>query len=258
MALKVIGAGLGRTGTLSLKIALEQLGFGRCHHMQEARETPGQLAYWQAAASGDLPDWEAVFEGFGASVDWPSARYWREIAARYPEAKVVLSVRPEQSWLRSMQATIAPLLRSYRTLPPGIFRDTMETADVIIAAQTFGGRLDDPEHMLAVYRAHNEEVRRTIAPDRLLVCDVAEGWAPLCAFLEVPIPDTPFPRENSTQDFQERVAAVGADPCRVALGHSGHERGAVLSIRARGRADRRRYIRSRRFSNLAMSANSRD
>ena len=107
-----------------------------------------------------------MFEAFGCTVDWPSARYWREIAARYPEAKVVLSVRPEQSWLKSMQATIAPLLRSYRTLPPGIFRDTMEMAQAIIAAQTFGGRLDDPEHMLAVYRAHNEEVRRTIAPDR--------------------------------------------------------------------------------------------
>ena len=209
MPLKVMGAGLGRTGTLSLKIALEQLGFGRCHHMREVRETPGQLAYWQAAASGHLPDWGAVFEAFGCTVDWPSARYWREIAARYPEAKVVLSVRPEQSWLRSMQATIAPLLRSYRTLPPGIFRDTMEMAQAIIAAQTFGGRLDDPEHMLAIYRAHNEEVRRTIAPDRLLVFDVAEGWAPLCAFLEVPVPDTPFPRANSTQEFQERVAAAG-------------------------------------------------
>ena len=209
MPLRVIGAGLGRTGTLSLKIALEQLGFGRCHHMREVRETLGQLAYWQAAASGDLPDWEAVFEAFGCSVDWPSARYWREIAARYPEAKVVLSMRPEQSWLRSMQATIAPLLRSYRTLPPGIFRDTMEMAQAIIAAQTFGGRLDDPEHMLAVYRAHNEEVRRTIAPDRLLVLDVAEGWTPLCAFLEVPVPATPFPRTNSTQEFQERVAAAG-------------------------------------------------
>jgi Sulfotransferase domain len=209
MLLKVIGAGLGRTGTLSLKIALEQLGFGRCHHMREVRETPGQLAYRQAAAGGDLPDWGAVFEAFGCTVDWPSARYWREIAARYPKAKVVLSVRPEQSWLRSMQATIAPLLRSHRTLPPGIFRDTMEMAHAIIAAQTFGGRLDDPEHMLAVYRAHNEEVRRTIAPDRLLVFDVAEGWAPLCAFLEVPVPDTPFPRANSTQEFQERVAAAG-------------------------------------------------
>ena len=150
-----------------------------------------------------------MFEAFGCTVDWPSARYWREIAARYPEAKVVLSVRPEQSWLRSMQATIAPLLRSYRTLPPGIFRDTMEMAQAIIAAQTFGGRLDDPEHMLAVYRAHNEEVRRAIAPDRLLVFDVAEGWAPLCAFLEVPVPDTPFPRANSTQEFQEQVAAAG-------------------------------------------------
>lgn len=209
MPLEVIGAGLGRTGTLSLKLALEQLGLGRCHHMLEVVETPGQLAYWQAAARGDLPDWDAVFAAYGCCVDWPSARYWREIAAHYPGAKVVLSLRPEQSWLKSMQATIAPLLRGHRTMPPGGFRDAMAMAYATIAERTFGGRLDDPEHMLAVYRAHNAAVRREIAPERLLVFDVAEGWAPLCAFLGVPVPDSPFPRVNSTQEFQDRVAAAG-------------------------------------------------
>ena len=208
MPLKVIGAGLGRTGTLSLKLRWSNsasdaaITCGRCARRRPAGVLAGRGERRPAGLGG-------VFEAFGCTVDWPSARYWCEIAARYPEAKVVLSVRPEQSWLRSMQATIAPLLRSYRTLPPGIFRDTMEMAHAIIAAQTFGGRLDDPEHMLAIYRAHNEEVRRTIAPDRLLVFDVAEGWAPLCAFLGVPVPDTPFPRANSTQEFQERVAAAG-------------------------------------------------
>jgi Sulfotransferase domain len=209
MPLKVIGAGLGRTGTLSLKIALEQLGFGRCHHMREVRETPGQLAYWQAAAGGDLPDWGACLRRSAAPSTGPRPATGARSRRAILRPRLCCRCRPEQSWLRSMQATIAPLLRSHRTLPPGIFRDTMEMAHAIIAAQTFGGRLDDPEHMLAVYRAHNEEVRRTIAPDRLLVFDVAEGWAPLCAFLEVPVPDTPFPRANSTQEFQERVAAAG-------------------------------------------------
>lgn len=106
MALRVVGAGFGRTGTNSLKLALEQLGFGPCHHMFEVRDNPGQLAYWQAAARGETLDWDAVFADYASCVDWPSARYWREIAAHYPDARVVLSVRPEEAWIKSVHATI--------------------------------------------------------------------------------------------------------------------------------------------------------
>jgi Sulfotransferase domain len=93
MALRVIGAGFGRTGTHSLKLALEQLGFAPCHHMYEVRAHPEQLAFWQAAARGELPDWDEVFAGFAAQVDWPGARFWRELAEHFPHAKVILSVR---------------------------------------------------------------------------------------------------------------------------------------------------------------------
>ncbi len=203
MALQIVGAAFGRTGTNSLKLALEQLGFGPCHHMFEVRDHPEQLPYWQAAARGELPDWDDVFAGYRACVDWPSARFWREIAAHYPDAKVLLTLRDAESWLASVHGTIYPVIQAWPTREPGHFRDTMEMAEEIIVKQTFGGRLDDRDHALAVYRAHAEAVRRTIAPERLLAFDVKEGWAPLCAFLEVPVPDTPFPRTNTGEKFRE-------------------------------------------------------
>jgi hypothetical protein len=208
MTLEVVGAGLGRTGTNSLKGALEHLGFGPCHHMFEVRENPKQIAYWHAAAFGATPDWDAVFEGFRASVDWPSAFFWRELAAHFPDAKVLLSVRPEQDWLASIQSTIFPLLRTHRDIPPGLMRDTMVMAHRLVFERTFGGRIDDPDHVLSVYRSHAEAVRRAIAPGRLLVYDVAEGWEPLCRFLGVPVPEIPFPHTNTTKDFKERVSGA--------------------------------------------------
>jgi len=204
MALEIVGAALGRTGTNSLKLALEQLGFGPCHHMFEVRDNPDQLPYWQAAARGELPDWDTVFANYRACVDWPSARFWREIAARYPDAKVLLTLRDPDKWFDSVHATIYPVVESWKTREPGRFRDTMEMAWQIVVEQTFGGRLDDRDHAIAVFRAYEAEVRDTIAPERLLAYDVSQGWAPLCAFLEVPVPDTPFPRTNTSEEFRQK------------------------------------------------------
>ncbi len=204
MALRVVGAGFGRTGTNSLKLALEQLGFGPCHHMFEVRDHPEQMPFWQAAARGETADWDAVFAGYGSCVDWPAARYWREIAAHYPDAKVLLSVRPEEKWIKSVHSTIYPVMRDRDDMPPGQTRERLDMAYEIIVEQTFGGRLDDAEHAMAIYRAHGDEVRAAIAPERLLTYDVAEGWQPLCDFLAVPVPGSPFPRTNTTEDFRER------------------------------------------------------
>jgi len=204
MALQVVGAGFGRTGTLSLKLALEHLGFGPCHHMFELREHPEQLPFWQAAARGEMPDWDAVFAGYKACVDWPSARFWRGIAAHFTGAKVILSVRRAESWVKSVHATIYPSMRELDGLEPGPTRDRREMSYEIIVNQTFDGRLGDPQHAIAVYQAHIADVQRTIAPERLLTFDVAEGWGPLCDFLGVPAPDMPFPNTNSTEEFQKR------------------------------------------------------
>lgn len=205
MTLKIVGAGLGRTGTNSLKHALELLGFDRCHHMEEVLGSPAQIAHWGAAARGEPVDWNAIFAGYAAAVDWPSAFFWRELAAFYPKAKVLLSVRPEKAWLASIQGTIFALLRKLDEAPPGAFRDAMAMAHRLIVERTFGGDIDDPDHVVSVYRAHAEAVRRGIASDRLLVYDVAEGWEPLCRFLGVPVPDGPFPHTNTSRDFMKLV-----------------------------------------------------
>jgi hypothetical protein len=201
MALKVFGTGFGRTGTNSLKLALEHLGFGPCHHMYEIRDDPGQLHFWQKAAAGELPDWDAAFAGYSSSVDWPSVFFWREITAHYPDAKVIHSHRPEDAWLRSIHATIHPTMRDRDSIEPGNRRNLVEMCQKLIGDQTFGGRLGEADHALSVYRAHDAAIRAAFSPERMLVLDVAEGWTPLCAFLGVAVPDVPFPFVNRSQEF---------------------------------------------------------
>ena len=204
MPLEIVGAGFGRTGTDSLRLALEQLGFGPCHHMREVVVYPEQVAHWAAAAEGRTVDWEVVFAGYRSQVDWPGARYWRELAAAFPQAKVILTVRPADAWFRSFAATIGRGLWSPPRSddPVDVARRTMQRRT--IAEQTFGDRIDET-HAIDVFKAHIAEVRASIAPDRLLVFDVAERWQPLCAFLGVAVPETPFPRSNTTEEFLGRA-----------------------------------------------------
>lgn len=210
MTLLVIGSGLGRTGTKSLKYALEELGFGPCHHMHEILEHPEQVAHWQALAAGEAPDWEAVFAGYRSQVDWPGAHFWREIADAYPEAKVVHTVRPEARWWASFSASIARLARVYTDLPlPPHAKDMLDAWSAFAGRPTFGDRIDDRDTALAAYRRHTEQVKSAIPADRLLVFDVAEGWEPLCRFLDVPVPDGPFPHHNLRADFWE---VLGGEP----------------------------------------------
>jgi len=208
MSLKVVGTGFGRTGTNSLKLALEQLGFGPCHHMYEIRDHPQQLPFWQAAAAGDLLDWDEAFANYNACIDWPSARFWREITSYYPHAKVLHSVRPEESWLNSFYKTIYPVMRDHENYDPGVTRDRVDMAHEIVLEQVFDGRAGDRDHALNVYRAHNQAVADTISPDRLLIYDVSQGWEPLCSFLDVPVPDAPLPHVNSTTQFHQKKAGA--------------------------------------------------
>ena len=199
MALKVIGSGLGRTGTMSTKLALEQLGFGPCHHMVEMFIHPETVPLWIDAGNGN-GDWDAMFEGYSAMVDHPGCAYWRELADHYPDAKVLHTVRDPDKWFDSTQATI---FNPDRPGPPGgpmkLFFDQLYA--------WYGGDIHDRGFMTDFFRRHTETVIAGMPKDRLLVFNVAEGWGPLCAFLGVPAPDMPYPRENSTQEFQTRVAA---------------------------------------------------
>jgi hypothetical protein len=206
MALKVVGAGFGRTGTLSLKSALERLGFGPCYHMMEVFSRPEHIAMWHRLAFEHAMDWDEVFRGFQATVDWPAARWWREIAAHYPDAKVLLSVRDPEAWYKSMSDTIyQPMKSPAPDGVPEIARLQSEMVRKAILAETFDNRFEDKAHSIEVFKRHNQAVRDAIDPARLLVFDVRDGWSPLCRFLGVPIPDEPFPRLNDTATTQAMI-----------------------------------------------------
>lgn len=203
MALSVVGAGFGRTGTLSLKLALEQLGLGPCHHMMEVFANPAQAPVWHSAAKGGAVDWDELLSGYKASVDWPSCHFWRELAAHYPEAKVVLSTRDPRRWYKSISETIFPAMAG--EMPEeGDAANVLSMARHVVSEKTFGGRTDEA-HVLDVLERHEAEVKRSVPASRLLVFDVAEGWDPLCRFLGVPVPDAPFPRTNSSEEFRARL-----------------------------------------------------
>jgi hypothetical protein len=200
MALKVIGSGLGRTGTASLKQALETLGFKPCHHMIEVfMHVETQPSLWHAALTGN-PDWDAIYDGYQAAVDYPTGAVWRELVVKYPQAKVLHSTRDPEEWFESTQATIfAP--RGPAELPPPPVRPMFEALFGRI-----GIDIHDKKAMIAYFHRNEEDVKREIPKERLLVYNAAEGWAPLCKFLAVPVPDAPFPRVNTRDEFRTRVA----------------------------------------------------
>jgi len=207
MPLSVIGAGFGRTGTSSLKVALEQLGIGRCYHMIEVFPNPAAPAFWERVADGEPFRWEEIFEGFSATVDWPAGAYYRELMDYYPEAKVILTERDPEKWYRSCQDTI---------LSPSHFEELKGTPfegmirKIVFA--TFQGNIHDHDHLIDIYTRHNAEVRRVVPAERLLVYRVSEGWAPLCEFLDLPIPDAPFPHVNTTEEFTGHEAMPRVTP----------------------------------------------
>lgn len=211
--LKIIGAGFGRTGTSSTATALELLGFGPCHHMRELFNRPETIQTWQRKADGEPVGWDELLGGYRSTLDWPSAYFWRELVDAYPDAKVLLTVRDPQQWYDSVVNTIykmrlvdgrlAPEARQRLAGRPELWGQP-KLADQLVWQGIFNGRFTDREYAIKVYQAHNAEVRATVPPDRLLVFDAAWGWEPLCDFLGVGVPDVPFPRQNSTDEFRAR------------------------------------------------------
>jgi Sulfotransferase domain len=200
MTLQVIGAGLGRTGTLSLKLALERLGLGPCYHMAELMVNPERTPLWIAAADGK-PDWDAVFMGYASTTDYPACLYWRELADVYPKARLILTKRDKEKWFESTQATVFSEAMSARirgTPVEPFFQKTIW--------KDLGDRIHDRAFMTAYFEKHNAAVEAGAAKKRLLVYDVAQGWGPLCEFLDVPVPDSPFPKVNTREEMQARIS----------------------------------------------------
>lgn len=221
MTLQVIGVGFGRTGTFSLKAALEQLGFSPCEHMINCFDHPERFALWAEAAErkarGGPIDWDPLFAGYQATVDWPGAYFWRELVKAHPRAKIILTVRDPDRWYDSAAATIyrVPKLANSGLAIRGLLavagafsgaaRAAFSVNEAIIWEGTFGGRFADRGHAIDVFNAHIAAVERTIPPEQLLVFDVKQGWAPLCAFLGVSVPDEPFPHLNDGAEFSRRI-----------------------------------------------------
>lgn len=201
--LEVIGAGFGRTGTLSLKLALERLGFGPCHHMLEVLDDPEQIELWTRVARGGAPDWDRIYQGYRATADWPGVRYWRELAGHFPWAKVILTVRDPRRWYESAAETIHRGATVPESADP-VLAGLRQVVRQVVWDGQFGGRFGDPEYAIEVFERHNEAVRREIPADRLLVMEIGQGWEPLCGFLGVPVPDEPFPRTNDRREFADR------------------------------------------------------
>lgn len=202
MTVKVINAGVGRTGTMSLKIALEQLLGGKCHHMVEMFGNEEQIAGWIGAIEGRPTDWDVLLRDYVAQVDWPGASLWPELSAAFPDALVMLSTRDPESWYRSASDTIFNGLGADGLGP-------WFTAVNRMLAERFSTDYANKDAMIAAFEKHNDAVRQAIPADRLLEWQAADGWAPICERLGLPVPDAPFPVANTTEDFRAMIENMG-------------------------------------------------
>jgi hypothetical protein len=224
--MKVIGAGVSRTGTTSLKAALERLGLGPCFHGRHVLDHPERLPRWLTAASGEPVDLANLFAGYNSTTDWPGAAFWRDLSQRFPQAKVILTVRDADSWYDSIARTSYALFGSRsdprakraRQVVPGLDVMTDFTRRLVWDGPFFGGRFEDRDHAIAAFEAHNAAVRREVPADRLLVCEPGVGWQTLCDFLEVPVPDEPYPHLNDPAAFWARVESRMAEAQAAAAG----------------------------------------
>jgi Sulfotransferase domain len=222
--MKVIGAGLGRTGTASLQSALEELGFGPCYHMYEVFANPGHADFWRAAWRGEPADWDGVLGSYEATVDWPACSFYAELLERNPDAKVLLSVRDPERWYESTRQTIykigkistgSPFSRLGFALLSRLVFGSFKTGqgpmtEEIIWQGTFDGRFEDKDHAIEVFNRHNQEVQRRVPQEQLLVYEVKEGWGPLCEFLGVEEPAKPFPHLNDAAEMRRRELSMRA------------------------------------------------
>lgn len=198
MKLRVVGSGVGRTGTMSLKLALEKLLGGPCYHMMEVFARPAHFGVWTAAGRGERVDWHALLDGFAAAVDWPAAAFWEELAAAFPDAIILHSERDPEAWFKSATSTI---FKERSEPPPPPMREML---DAMLAAK-FTPQVRDHDAAIAAYQRHNARVHATAPKSRLVVWRPGDGWEPLCKALGVAVPAEPFPHVNTTDEFNARV-----------------------------------------------------
>ncbi len=217
MSIKIIGAGLPRTGTNTLREALEILGFSKTYHMKHLLVHPEDLHYWTTLKATGTTDWDALYDGYQATVDFPCYPWYKEHMKQYPDAKVILSTRPFEKWYTSFYSTIwkaqNPPEAEKAAMGERVAADprlqtvmkVMGFAKQVMSEEHFQGKFLDKEFMEKVFDDHHEEAKRYVPADKLLVYDVTEGWEPLCKFLDVKVPNEPLPHTNKKEDFHEMV-----------------------------------------------------
>lgn len=210
---------------MSLKVALERLGFAPCYHMTELFKHPSHGKFWEKAVHGEPVDWREVFRDYGSAVDWPACSFYKELMEEYPDAKVILTIRDPVRWHESVMKTIynagnpdagSPFFALVGFFAPRMKR-TGRMAGELIWRGTFDGRFEDKEYATSVFERRNKEVRENVPPEKLLVYEMKEGWEPLCRFLDVPVPDEPFPKLNDAATFRRMILAGYASAVAAAF-----------------------------------------
>ncbi len=199
--LDILGAGFGRTGTNSLKIALEKLGFGPCYHMYEITKNPGHIDFWNAAALNSPVEWINFFKFYKATVDWPASAFVPQIYKAFKSSKVIITVRDPEEWYQSAKNTIFLTMADWEANENPETRDRMKMAQKIVLDGVFSGKHDNKDHCIGVFNKHINKISNVVPKDKLLIFDVSEGWVPLCGFLNVEIPYEAFPDTNSRASF---------------------------------------------------------
>ncbi len=200
--MKIVGAGLGRTGTTSLKLALERLLGAPCYHMREVLSHPEHIPGWRAAARGETPEWKQLLQGYAAAVDWPASAFWREISSSFPDALVLLSVRDSDAWWDSANETIFTTIRTPFDFGPDLSEWHDMVREMMEARFTFA--LENRAACIAAFERHNQQVRDFVPASRLLEWTPGDGWAPICKALGLPEPSEDFPRTNTREEWRSR------------------------------------------------------
>jgi len=204
--MKVIGAGFGRTGTTSLKVALQRLGFGPCLHMIDLLSGNPELAdTFREAYDGKPTDWETALEGWESCVDWPGCSFYQRFIELWPNAPVILNVRDPEGWYKSTYNTIYQAAMVIPQTPEQLARPAARMLRRIVWEGDLQGKFENKQAAIEIFEAWNEKAKATVPKERLLVFDVLDGWQPLCDFLGVDAPDEPFPHKNDTQSFLDMI-----------------------------------------------------
>lgn len=222
MSIKIVGAGYGRTGTKSLQLALEKLGYGKCYHMEELFRNPAGITHWKNAYQGKKVDWTSLFQNYQSIVDFPGAIYYKEIANHFPDTKVILSVRDPEKWYQSVRATIfgfdpgpaikmKMLFKMPFSAPARNLFQVIQQSNKAIWNQYFEDKFEDKDYAIQRFKQHIEEAKRVIPKERLLIFDAKDGWQPLCDFLGKEIPSEPYPNSNKKEDFQTWAKGIVLD-----------------------------------------------